>query len=291
MPDYTTRPLDPRGRGPTSLALVEAHDGVWGGGWCMGFHSEGVGKGKTPAGTVPRRRHGCGPARRTPRSSTTATTAWAGASSGARRAAADQEPQARTYDRVSTRCRTGGSRASSSTSGHRRRGVAAAGARRRARRDRPARRRDGRELPRGCRGPAGPASFLHNGTLAMFERRTDSSGPAASASPAGWCAGSTADRRRTRRPTPGEDARPGPADARAPPARCGRVRTGRRSFGAVYPNRKSSASASMPNAWLSAPAASAVSTSFFMNPRSRRSENRILNRSTRPRPATSPLTW
>lgn len=31
-------------------ALVEAHNGVWGGCWCMGFHPEGVGPGHTAAG-------------------------------------------------------------------------------------------------------------------------------------------------------------------------------------------------------------------------------------------------
>lgn len=49
MPDYTTRPLDAR-TWPDFAELVEAHDGVWGGCWCMGFHHEGVGKGHTAAG-------------------------------------------------------------------------------------------------------------------------------------------------------------------------------------------------------------------------------------------------
>jgi GNAT superfamily N-acetyltransferase len=31
-------------------ALVEANNGVWGGCWCMGFHPEGVGAGRTPEG-------------------------------------------------------------------------------------------------------------------------------------------------------------------------------------------------------------------------------------------------
>lgn len=30
--------------------LVETHNGVWGGCWCMGFHPEGVGRGHTPEG-------------------------------------------------------------------------------------------------------------------------------------------------------------------------------------------------------------------------------------------------
>jgi len=35
---------------PDFAALVERHNGVWGGCWCMGFHPEGVGRGKTPEG-------------------------------------------------------------------------------------------------------------------------------------------------------------------------------------------------------------------------------------------------
>jgi GNAT superfamily N-acetyltransferase len=33
---------------PDFAALVERHNGVWGGCWCMGFHPEGVGRTKTP---------------------------------------------------------------------------------------------------------------------------------------------------------------------------------------------------------------------------------------------------
>ena len=34
---------------PDFAQLVEKHNGVWGGCWCMGFHEEGVGRGKTVA--------------------------------------------------------------------------------------------------------------------------------------------------------------------------------------------------------------------------------------------------
>ncbi|WP_028064914.1 GNAT family N-acetyltransferase [Solirubrobacter soli] len=34
---------------PAYAALIERHNGVWGGCWCMGFHPEGVGRHKTPA--------------------------------------------------------------------------------------------------------------------------------------------------------------------------------------------------------------------------------------------------
>jgi GNAT superfamily N-acetyltransferase len=47
MSDYTTKPLDPE-TWPDFARLVEANNGVWGGCWCMGFHPEGVGKHKTP---------------------------------------------------------------------------------------------------------------------------------------------------------------------------------------------------------------------------------------------------
>jgi ribosomal protein S18 acetylase RimI-like enzyme len=35
---------------PAYAHLVERHNGVWGGCWCMGFHPEGVGRGHTPEG-------------------------------------------------------------------------------------------------------------------------------------------------------------------------------------------------------------------------------------------------
>jgi hypothetical protein len=48
-PTYTTRLLTPE-TWPDFAALVEANNGVWGGCWCMGFHPEGVGPGRTPEG-------------------------------------------------------------------------------------------------------------------------------------------------------------------------------------------------------------------------------------------------
>jgi GNAT superfamily N-acetyltransferase len=47
MPDYSTRPLDAE-TWPDFARLVEAHNGVWGGCWCMSFHAEGIGRHKTP---------------------------------------------------------------------------------------------------------------------------------------------------------------------------------------------------------------------------------------------------
>lgn len=43
---YTTAPLEPD-TWDDFAALVEANNGVWGGCWCMGFHPEGVGEGRT----------------------------------------------------------------------------------------------------------------------------------------------------------------------------------------------------------------------------------------------------
>src|SRR5882724_11634128 len=40
MPAFTTKPLDPS-TWPAFAALVERHNGVWSGCWCMSFHAEG----------------------------------------------------------------------------------------------------------------------------------------------------------------------------------------------------------------------------------------------------------
>jgi GNAT superfamily N-acetyltransferase len=48
MTGLQARPLDET-TWPDFAELVERHNGVWGGCWCMGFHAEGVGRGKTPA--------------------------------------------------------------------------------------------------------------------------------------------------------------------------------------------------------------------------------------------------
>jgi len=46
---YTTKALTPE-TWADFADLVEAHNGVWGGCWCMGFHPEGVGQGHTAPG-------------------------------------------------------------------------------------------------------------------------------------------------------------------------------------------------------------------------------------------------
>jgi GNAT superfamily N-acetyltransferase len=46
MSNYTVKPLD-ESTWPDFARLVEKHNGVWGGCWCMGFHEEGVGRGRT----------------------------------------------------------------------------------------------------------------------------------------------------------------------------------------------------------------------------------------------------
>jgi len=48
MTDFIVRPLDET-TWPHFARLVERHNGVWGGCWCMAFHSEGVGRTKTVA--------------------------------------------------------------------------------------------------------------------------------------------------------------------------------------------------------------------------------------------------
>jgi GNAT superfamily N-acetyltransferase len=45
---FAVRPLSET-TWPDFARLVERHNGVWGGCWCMGFHAEGVGRGKTAA--------------------------------------------------------------------------------------------------------------------------------------------------------------------------------------------------------------------------------------------------
>ena len=64
MPGYTTRPLDAESW-PDFAELVEAHNGVWGGCWCMGFHPKGPGWGKS--GAQPGREGRAGPERRSAR--------------------------------------------------------------------------------------------------------------------------------------------------------------------------------------------------------------------------------
>ena len=49
MPDLTTKPLAPH-TWPDFVRLVEANNGVWGGCWCMGFHPPGEGWGKSAEG-------------------------------------------------------------------------------------------------------------------------------------------------------------------------------------------------------------------------------------------------
>lgn len=46
MPKFSVKSLD-ESTWPDFARLVEKHNGVWGGCWCMGFHAEGVGRGKT----------------------------------------------------------------------------------------------------------------------------------------------------------------------------------------------------------------------------------------------------
>jgi GNAT superfamily N-acetyltransferase len=47
MTSFEVRPLD-ESTWPDFARLVEKHNGVWGGCWCMAFHPEGVGRSSTP---------------------------------------------------------------------------------------------------------------------------------------------------------------------------------------------------------------------------------------------------
>jgi GNAT superfamily N-acetyltransferase len=47
MTSFGVRPLDET-TWPDFARLVEKHNGVWGGCWCMAFHPEGVGRSRTP---------------------------------------------------------------------------------------------------------------------------------------------------------------------------------------------------------------------------------------------------
>jgi hypothetical protein len=48
MAKFIVKPLD-KTTWPDFARLVERHNGVWGGCWCMAFHAEGVGRTKTAA--------------------------------------------------------------------------------------------------------------------------------------------------------------------------------------------------------------------------------------------------
>jgi GNAT superfamily N-acetyltransferase len=47
MPGFVVKPLE-ESTWPAFAHLVEKHNGVWGGCWCMAFHAEGVGRDKSP---------------------------------------------------------------------------------------------------------------------------------------------------------------------------------------------------------------------------------------------------
>jgi GNAT superfamily N-acetyltransferase len=48
MPGFAVKRLD-ASTWPDFARLVERHNGIWGGCWCMSFHPEGIGRGKTAA--------------------------------------------------------------------------------------------------------------------------------------------------------------------------------------------------------------------------------------------------
>jgi len=48
MAGYIIKPLD-SSTWDDFASLVERHNGIWGGCWCMSFHAEGIGRDRTPA--------------------------------------------------------------------------------------------------------------------------------------------------------------------------------------------------------------------------------------------------
>ena len=57
MTTYSVKPLDAN-TWPAFARLVQKHNGVWGGCWCMAFHAEGVGTGRTRSDKERRVREG-----------------------------------------------------------------------------------------------------------------------------------------------------------------------------------------------------------------------------------------
>ncbi len=83
MAGFGVKPLDET-TWPDFAGLVERHNGVWGGCWCMSFHPEGVGRTKPRRRTGRRRNAGSATAMPMPPWSMTTRPASAGASSGRR---------------------------------------------------------------------------------------------------------------------------------------------------------------------------------------------------------------
>jgi GNAT superfamily N-acetyltransferase len=48
MAEFNVKPLDKK-TWPHFAQLVERHNGIWGGCWCMSFHAEGIGRTRSPA--------------------------------------------------------------------------------------------------------------------------------------------------------------------------------------------------------------------------------------------------
>src|SRR4051794_37640988 len=48
MTGFSEKSLD-EATWPDFAQLVERHNGVWGGCWCMSFHAEGIGRARSPA--------------------------------------------------------------------------------------------------------------------------------------------------------------------------------------------------------------------------------------------------
>ena len=165
-----TRALD-ASTWPDFAALVERHNGVWGGCWCMGFHPEGVGRHKTPE-----QNRGEKEARvREGRAHAALVYDGAACVGWCQFGSPDELPRIKHKRAYLAQARPTPPDWRITCffvdKDHRRQGVVVRRARRRAGADRRARRRRSRATPEeiGERGKVS-AGFLHNGALAMFER-------------------------------------------------------------------------------------------------------------------------
>ena len=170
MTGFGVKPLD-ESTWPDFARLVEgAHNGVWGGCWCMAFHAEGVGATRRRRKTAPRRSAASARAAPTPPSCSTARPASAGASSG-RRTSSRASSTGAPISRGSTALPDWRITCFFVDKAYRGKGVAAAaleGALHEI-----ARLGGGtvESYPEDAKGRTVSVVFLHNGTVSMFEQQ------------------------------------------------------------------------------------------------------------------------
>ena len=186
---------------PDFAALVERHNGVWGGCWCMGFHAEGVGRHKSPAQNRAEKeaRVQEGRAHAALVYDGDACVGWCQFGSP------EELPRIkhrRAYERGLDGLPDWRITCFFVDKAHRRSGVAAAALAGALERDRAARRRHRRELPRGQRGPQGLLVVPAQRHASRCSRPRASSAPANSASTTGSSPRSCPEPRNSRTPSP-----------------------------------------------------------------------------------------